>query len=450
MGTATNLITGGDPDTTNGTSYVSPSHTPPANQTLVYMVQASGTTATAPTLTASANSLTFTLVEQATKNTSADRQYLFVANQATPGSPVAMTVTFDCSADAATGAIISGVGYDITKVGTAAIRQSAKVDNVAGGTAPATTFAAAALTTNPTIFAFHVGVTTGSTPPTNWTEQVDANYSTPAQGGGYATRDSGFTGTTVTLGSSTNGACSAVAVELDASSGTTPVSTTRATTWDVLATVTATRATTWDVLASVSTSRATTWDTLAQVSTTRATTWDTLAAVTASRATTWDVLSTVSTQRSTTWNVDSTLTPVSTTRATTWRVLAQVAVSRATTWDTLANVANTKATTWDVLARIDATRGTTWRTLSTADAARVATWRTLAQAQTTRATTWNVLFDSSSLRDIQATATLHQSYTATLTRRALTATLEQAHDADLERRTLAATLHQPWEASLDA
>lgn len=224
MATATNLITGGTASTSNVTSYASASHTPPGNQTLLYFVQASGTVAATPTLTASANSLTFTLVTTSTKNSSADTQYVFVADQATPASPSAMTVTFDCTGDAATGAIISGVAYDITRVGTNAILQTAKVDNVAGGTAPSTTFSSAAQTGNPTIFAFHVNVTTGSTPPTNWTEQVDTNFSTPAQGGGYATRDSGFTGTTITLGSSTNGACSAIAIELDASSASTPIS----------------------------------------------------------------------------------------------------------------------------------------------------------------------------------------------------------------------------------
>ena len=58
------------------------------------------------------------------------------------------------------------------------------------------------------------------------------------------------------------------------SPSTTPVGTTRATTWDVLTPAATTRAATWDALTAAATTRAATWDVLTPASTTRATTWN--------------------------------------------------------------------------------------------------------------------------------------------------------------------------------
>lgn len=203
-------------NTSNVTSYVSNSFTPAQGDLLVAFVVASGTVATG-TMTASANGITFTKVTSAVKNTSADTCYCFIANQLVGDAPASMTVTFNCTGDAATGAIISVARVSgMIVAGLTAVRQSAKIDNVAGGTAPTTTFAANALTTNPCLQGVATTVATGSTPPTNFTERTDVTYATPTTGGGYSSRDSGHTTTTITLGSTSNGACCAVAVELDA------------------------------------------------------------------------------------------------------------------------------------------------------------------------------------------------------------------------------------------
>lgn len=219
-----------DVDTNNVTSYVSPSFTPVAGELLVIYALASASVAASPTLTASANGLTFSLLpDRAVYQTSADTLYAFVADQLVPGSPSAMTVTFTTS-DAATGCILFGASVSgMTNTGTLAVRQAAKVDNVVGGTAPTTTFPVAALTGNPTLFAQGTSVATGSTQPTGWTERADGTYSTPTRGGGYSSRDSGFTGTSITLGSSTNGLCCALALELDASAGSSVTGTLTAT-----------------------------------------------------------------------------------------------------------------------------------------------------------------------------------------------------------------------------
>lgn len=218
MAAVTNAIAGGTADTNNVASYASASFTPVVGDLLIVTAGSSGTVTATATMTASANGITFTQVLRSTKNTSLDSLYVFVANQLVPASPAAMTVTLGLGADAGTGCITSVARVSgMSKTGTTAIRQSAKVDNVLGGTAPATTFGLSCLTGNPTTFSIATGVATGATTPVGWTEQVDTTYATPTNGGGYHSRDSGFTGTTITLGSTGNGACTAIALELDSS-----------------------------------------------------------------------------------------------------------------------------------------------------------------------------------------------------------------------------------------
>lgn len=219
MGAVTNRLAGGTASTNNVTSYPSASFTPVAGEVLFVSCQATGTVASAPTLAASANGLTFTrLPTIARKNTNVDTQWWFVSNEFVPASPSAMTVTFNCPQDAATGCIISVAGVSgLTKTGSAAVRQMAGNSNIAGGTAPSATFSSACLATNPVLFAAFTTVTTGRTPPSGFTEQVDATYSTPATGGGYSSIDSGFTGTVVSSTDNTSGACCALALEIDAS-----------------------------------------------------------------------------------------------------------------------------------------------------------------------------------------------------------------------------------------
>jgi hypothetical protein len=95
--------------------------------------------------------------------------------------------------------------------GASALVQSA-TNTGAATTTPAATFGASALAGNSTI-----GFVSGSTvtPPTSWTEQLDASGA-PA-GLEVATRDSGFTGTTITWGSTISVAWGSIIVELQAS-----------------------------------------------------------------------------------------------------------------------------------------------------------------------------------------------------------------------------------------
>jgi hypothetical protein len=187
--------------------------------------------------------------------------------------------------------------------------------------------------------------------------------------------------------------------------GTTPVTATRATTWNVRATVTASRATTWVTATAVSATRATTWVTGAAVTSTRATTWNTRSAISATRATTWNTVATVTASRATTWNTRTvvlatrattwvTATTVTTTRSTTWNVasaLTAVTATRATTWVTRAAVTATRSSTWVVASSMVATRATTWTTLASLSTTRATTWVTRQAVAATRATTWNVV-----------------------------------------------------------
>lgn len=209
------------PSTTGGTTFVSASFTPVAGELLAVVFCHSGSsTALTPTMTGSANGMTFTRVEVGATTVSAGMiTGLFLSDQLVPGSPVAMTVTIT-HGFTSTGNHLVVLGVSgMTQLGTAAKRQSANTGttHVAGAT-PAVTMGAAALTTNPVIAwgANLTGTTTTLTPPASFTERYDNFYSTPTQGFEVASRDSGHTSATVTAGSTMTGGIYSAA-ELDAS-----------------------------------------------------------------------------------------------------------------------------------------------------------------------------------------------------------------------------------------
>jgi hypothetical protein len=55
------------------------------------------------------------------------------------------------------------------------------------------------------------------TEPTGWTEAADLGYATPTTGVHAVHRDSGFTGTTITWGSTTGGSTLDIILEMDTS-----------------------------------------------------------------------------------------------------------------------------------------------------------------------------------------------------------------------------------------
>jgi hypothetical protein len=218
--TVTHLLA--HPDTANGSSYdtaTAPApFTPTVNDLLVVTVVATGTTAVTPTLTDS-QTLGFTLITSSTRG--GDALYVFVANGLAAASST--TLVFTCTEDAATGVVFLVAGVSgMSKTGATAVKQS-KAANGAAGTTPAATFDSAVLTENPTlVFLGNNDNPAGVTQPTGWTEQADTGHITPTGGAEYATRDSGFTGTTVTWGSSSVTQHYEAVIELDTSSTALP------------------------------------------------------------------------------------------------------------------------------------------------------------------------------------------------------------------------------------
>lgn len=159
---------------------------------------------------------TYTRVAFAQKATSADITGFYIRNALTASAAIH---TVSSAPGATTGGGLQVTEYSgFTRTGASAARQSAKEDNqVAGGT-PAPDFAVAADTNNPVLGAvFNASNPAGLTPPTNWTERRDAGYNTPTTGFEAVTRNSGFTGTTVTWGSTSATAFCSLIVELDTS-----------------------------------------------------------------------------------------------------------------------------------------------------------------------------------------------------------------------------------------
>jgi len=196
-------------------SYVSGSFTPADGDLLVAFVTTSGK-AVAGSLSDS-QSLGWTAITSALKNTSADICEAFVSNRKAAASSMTVTYTVGGVGNA-TGCVIQVARVSAAPfAGALAIKQSAVQANQAAGT-PAPVFGAAAVTTNPTLGL--VGNSTNPatmTAPTSWTERSDTGYATPATGAEYVTRDSGFTGTTVTWGNASATAFASIIVEIDVS-----------------------------------------------------------------------------------------------------------------------------------------------------------------------------------------------------------------------------------------
>jgi len=210
------------PDTGN-TPNTSGAFTPAEGDLLVVAVATSGSITAAEVPTASANGITFAAVSAHTiYRTSADSLDVFVAEQLVGASPVSMTVSWSPT-DTGTGTVIwVGSLSGMSRTGAQAVRQVGSIGNGAASTTPAAGFLGACLTENPTL-AFMANATNPATmtPPTNWTERTDTGYTTPTSGVEIATRDSGFTGTAITWGSTTATVFGALVVEFDTSVGGT-------------------------------------------------------------------------------------------------------------------------------------------------------------------------------------------------------------------------------------
>ena len=204
---------------TDATPNVSGAFTPVSGDLLVVGVCVSATTDATGTLSSSIGGFTFTQVRAQAYASNSNYIYLYVAD-ALVSNTSSQTVTWTETADAGSGsAIMVAAVAGMSRDGADAVIQTA---THTGGTAitPATVFAGAAMTGNPTLgFVCNSVNPATMTAPTGWTEAADVGYATPDAGAEYVFRNSGFTGTTITWGSVYGGAISggALSVELDTS-----------------------------------------------------------------------------------------------------------------------------------------------------------------------------------------------------------------------------------------
>jgi hypothetical protein len=197
--------------TSNTNSYASASFTPAANDLLVVFIVADGTTTAAATMTDS-QGLGFVKISDVAFNAGADHVYCFIAQKLAANS--AMTVTFDCTGDNATGANI----YVARVSGGEGIywRQVSSGSGAAGAT-PAVAMADAFITSNGGIACVGNGANPAAlTPPASWTETngVDTGHATPPTGQECPNRTSGETGSTITWGGTSGTAWGAIVIEL--------------------------------------------------------------------------------------------------------------------------------------------------------------------------------------------------------------------------------------------
>lgn len=180
--------------TSNTTSYSLVAFTPSANAILTVFVFASDTTAVA---TMTGGGFSWTLETSVLYNT-VNTAYLFWAK--TGSSPGSTTVTFDCTGDTASGAIIAiseWTGADVSTPNP--IKQFKTAATTAAN--PTATFDANMTTTNG--YAGGVGLPLSGAnvcaQPTLWTEIADTGYGTPTAAACVAHRALGETGATVTF-----------------------------------------------------------------------------------------------------------------------------------------------------------------------------------------------------------------------------------------------------------
>lgn len=156
---------------------------------------------------------TYTLVATAIWGaTSQNRLYCFVADRLQPAA-VNTTLTVDTTSNTAGEYALLAMS-NFTKVGANAVRSIGTLDNGVAASTPAVTLNQNALTRNPTAVAIG-SADSSTTPPTNWTERQENSQATPTTVIEVSTRDSGFTGNTITFPATCDTTHAVIAVELD-------------------------------------------------------------------------------------------------------------------------------------------------------------------------------------------------------------------------------------------
>lgn len=200
---------------TSGTGNRTATITPAVGDLFLVGCCATGNSNQTPTCTDD-NGGTYTLIRIGALNGSADMLSTFVRDALLTNTTSTTVTVATGSNTSAEIAIIAVSG--MAKVGSAAVLQSARQANQSSGTTPAPTFASSCQTENMTIGFVGNGTNPATlTPPINFVERADVGQATPSCGLEVITRDSGFTGTTVTWGGTSASNYSDVIIELDGS-----------------------------------------------------------------------------------------------------------------------------------------------------------------------------------------------------------------------------------------
>jgi hypothetical protein len=206
----TSTVGGGTSGTTARTAAI----TTAVGDLLICFVAYSGVTTLTSVTDNAGDGGTWTQVQTALFGSSANIGAVYVRSKLM-ASAVSVTVTVNASTNTA-GEIVLVAYSGMRYTGSAAVRSKGSQANQASGT-PAPALNQAALTANPVLTFYAAVGTVGLTAPTSWTSRQSAGQTTPSTWAQVCTRDSGFTGTTVTWGSSSSVAFASIAIELDSS-----------------------------------------------------------------------------------------------------------------------------------------------------------------------------------------------------------------------------------------
>jgi len=197
--------------TANASTYASGSFTPTADSLLVVIAFATSTNNGVIT----GGGLTWTNRFFDGSGTSV----ALIATAQVGGAPGSMTVTFDCTGDAATGCAFTVFQVTGHNASVPLAQASTGLSSFGTGATPAVTLAAARNTLNAYMAgAFNVTNPAGIAQPSGWTETADTGYSTPTIGMETAFRAGGETSATITWGGVSASAGSAYAIEINEAS----------------------------------------------------------------------------------------------------------------------------------------------------------------------------------------------------------------------------------------
>jgi hypothetical protein len=145
---------------------------------------------------------------------------VLVATSFAAATSMTVTYTPEFVSPVATGLMVAVLRISgMTLAGASAVRQIAADANKDSGTTPSHAFAQNALTGNPTIGVIFTDSNPPTvTPPTGWSTIYDLGYDTPTTGLQVVSRNSGFTGSSITWGGVENSNFAEIILELDASS----------------------------------------------------------------------------------------------------------------------------------------------------------------------------------------------------------------------------------------